>query len=248
MKNSATNKLKLRRVVMSRMQLSEPRIDPRAAAFIAHLTATVATALTRPLTLARSGLVALGNATMSFIESIAFTAMHGHFPAREPEPLAPGMAIFNPRVVRFVLPRVFCHAPGLPLDVRLKVRAEPRGMNNGTDDGSVMTAGSQVLGRVGAEDCVIAFASSGDWLQVRYKEFEAAWMLTAYRGRKLLAPLKEVYPGIVIAVATEGSQKTDGVRDSPFPIPSEVLKKKTEESVSVERATAMMAKVAAGKC
>lgn len=110
-----------------------------------------------------------------------------------------------------------------------------------------MKVDSQVLGRVGAEDCVIALASSGDWLQVRYKEFEAAWMLTAYRGRKLLAPLEEVYPGIVIAVATEGSQKTDGVRDSPFPMPSDVLKRKKEESVSVERIAAE-AEAAAGKC
>lgn len=232
---------------MSRMQLSEPRTEPRAAAFIAHLSATAATTLTRPLTLAASGLVTLGKATMSAVDSITFTAMHGHLPVREPRPLAPGMAIFNPRVVRFVLPRVFCHAPGLPLGVRLKVRAEPGGMNNGTGDESAMTSGSQVLGRVGAEDCVIALASSGDWLQVRYKEFEAAWMLTVYRGRRLLAPLAEVYPGIVIAVATEGSQRTNGVRDSPFPMPPEVLKRKKDESVALERAAAV-AEAAAGEC
>lgn len=90
-------------------------------------------------------------------------------PAREPEALAPGTAVFKPRVVRFVLPRVFCHARGLPDGVMLKVRTEPGGAEGsapgftGDRDGE----GAHVLGRIGADQCVIGLATSGDWLQAR---------------------------------------------------------------------------------
>ncbi len=83
--------------------------------------------------------------------------------------------MFKPRVVRFVLPRVFCHARGLPDGVLLKVRTEPGGAEGGGDyhqleepeasaDGG--GDGGRVLGRVGADQCVIGLAISGDWLQV----------------------------------------------------------------------------------
>lgn len=100
-------------------------------------------------------------------------------PPREPEALAPGTAVFKPRVVRFVLPRVFCHASGLPAGALLKVRTEPGGAEGvaggrhaleesaaGGGGGGDGAGGSHVLGRVGADQCVIALATSGDWLQV----------------------------------------------------------------------------------
>lgn len=87
--------------------------------------------------------------------------------------------MFKPRVVRFVLPRVFCHARCLPAGAMLKVRTEPggaEGKGNGggghegepTDAAAGGGAGGEghVLGRVGADQCVIALATSGDWLQV----------------------------------------------------------------------------------
>lgn len=89
--------------------------------------------------------------------------------------------MFKPRVVRFILPRVFCHARGLPAGAMLKVRTEPggaEGTGNGGGGGhegdpgdagatgGVGGAGGHVLGRVGADQCVIGLATSGDWLQV----------------------------------------------------------------------------------
>lgn len=100
-------------------------------------------------------------------------------PPPEPEALAPGTAVFKPRVVRFALPRVFCHARGLPPGAMLKVRTEPGGAEGygnggGGDEGGAMDGANgrgrgvegPVLGRVGADQCVIALATSGDWLQV----------------------------------------------------------------------------------
>lgn len=109
-------------------------------------------------------------------------------------------------------------APG----AMLKVRTEPGSADS--DD----SAGARVLGRIGRKDCVIALASSGDWLQVRYMNYEAAWMLMTYKGRMLLAPLSVVHPGVVIRVAFEGSG-AGGVRKSPFPISPEVLEKEEQE-------------------
>ena len=60
--------------------------------------------------------------------------------------------------------------------------------------------------------------------QVRYRTYEAAWMLMAYKGRNLMAPLAEVHPGLVVVVAAEGARGSKGgVSDSPFPMPKEVL-------------------------
>lgn len=200
------------------MHLPAARAAAKAAASTAHLSATTASTLVRPVTLAASGLATLGHATMSTLNLFAFTARHGRRPVWEPEALAPGTAIFKPRVVRFVLPRVFCHAPGLPPDVMLKVRTEPGGAEG--EDAS----GGKVLGRLGGGQCVIALASSGDWLQVRYKNYEAAWVLMAYRGRRLLAPLADVHPGVVIVVA-EGRGGKKHAKESPFPMPPEVVEK-----------------------
>lgn len=114
----------------------------------------------------------------------------------------------------------------------LKVRTEPGGAE--TDESS----GGNILGRIGVGQCVIALASSGDWLQVRYKDYEAAWMLMVYRERRLLAPLSDVHPGVVIVVAAEGRGK-HGVRGSPFPMPPEVLQRAEEQAAAMREATAM---------
>lgn len=88
-------------------------------------------------------------------------------------------------MVRFVLPRVFCHAVGLPAGAMLKVRTDPGGAegkgNGGSGGGGFEgetgdagatgekgVGGGHVLGRVGADQCVIGLAMSGDWLQVGF--------------------------------------------------------------------------------
>ena len=196
------------------------------------------TTLKRSANIISSGLCALGLATASALNSIAFAALHGHRPVREPEALAPRTAIFKTRVVRFVLPRVFCHAPGLPRGAQLKVRAEPGGADD-AGDGSVV---GKVLGRVAATECVIALASSGDWLQVRYKHYEVAWMLAVYRERRLMAPFADVHPGVVIKVTAETSNKAgNNVRDSPFPMPPGVLDRDERGPTGERTATAAVA-------
>lgn len=169
---------------------------------------------------------------MSSLNAAAFAALHGRGGGErrhETEALAPGTAIFKPRVVWFVLPRVFCHAPGVPAGAMLKVRTQPGGGGREDED-----SGGGVLGRVGAGQCVVALATSGDWLQVRYKTYEAAWMLMAYRGRRLLAPLTDVHPGVVVVVAARGVGGDNRVRDSPFPMPAEVVKKEQVRRVTAQ--------------
>lgn len=220
-----------RRVLITRMHLPAARAAAKAAASTAHLSATTTSTLIRPITLAASGITTLGSATLSALNTVAFVTRHGHRKVLEPDALAPGTAIFKPRVVRFVLPRVFCHAQGLPPSAMLKVRTEPGGDGGEGSDGGG-GGDCKVLGRLGAGQCVIAWATSGDWLQVRYKNYEAAWMLMMYRGRRLMAPLPDVYPGVVIVVAAGGGSR-DGVRDSPFPMPLEVLEKEKEMAGAV---------------
>lgn len=80
-------------------------------------------------------------------------------------------------------------------------------------------------------------------------------MLTSYRGRKLLAPFPDVHPGVVILV--EATARNDGfrdwdsadggagrVRDSPFPMPLEVLERQEEERVKAAAATAAVTELA----
>ena len=202
------------RRVITRMRLPKARATSKAASSTAHLSATTQSTLVRPITLAATGLSNFGHAAMSTLNTFAAFTLHGHRLSHEPAPLAPGTAIFKPRVVRFVLPRIFCHARGIPPEVMLKIRSDPGGEEEGV--GGSGSVGGRVLGRLGAGQCVVALATSGDWLQVRYKTYEAAWMLMAYRGRTLMAPLSEVHPGLVVVATGRGS-------DSPFPIPTEVL-------------------------
>ena len=79
---------------------------------------------------------------------------------------------------------------------------------------------------------------------MRYKKYEAAWVLMTYRGKKLLAPLADVHPGVVVVVAEDGGGgsssitgrgRVGGVKDSPFPMPSEVLEKREEEEEEEKR-------------
>ncbi|CAM9590049.1 unnamed protein product, partial [Scytosiphon promiscuus] len=224
-----------RRVVLTRMTLPAARAAAKVAASTAHLSATatgtLASTLARPLAFTASGLSTLGRATLSTLDALAYGLHHAGSsrPPREPEALAPGTAVFKPRVVRFVLPRVFCHARGLPSGAMLKVRAEPGGGCGWETSfkGDREGAGDQVLGRIGADQCVIGLATSGDWLQVRYKKYEAAWMLMTYRGRRLLAPLEDDHPG-ELAIGDGGRAsggglgKVAGTQASPFPVPAEV--------------------------
>lgn len=74
---------------------------------------------------------------------------------------------------------------------------------------------------------------------MRYKSYEAAWMLMTYRGRKMLAPLPDVHPGINIVVAGgQGGEGGGGVRDSPFPMPPEVLRREEERKAAAAGVTA----------
>lgn len=156
------------------MHLPAARATAKAAASTAYLlsataanTTTIHSTLTRPLTLAASGLATLGHSTISTLNTFASFALHGHRGVHEPGALAPGTAIFKPRVVRFVLPRVFCHARGVPPDAMLKIRADPDGSGEAASTTTGESAGGgRVLGRLGAGQCVVALATSGDWLQV----------------------------------------------------------------------------------
>lgn len=102
----------------------------------------------------------------------------------------------------------------------LKVRTNPGGAST---DGS--GEGGHILGRLGANQCVIGLATSGDWLQVRYGQYEAAWTLLSYRGRTMLAPLSEAHPGVFSDVEDEDGTSVRGkpTNQSPFPMPREVL-------------------------
>ncbi len=69
-----------RRVVVERMTLPPARSAATVAASAAHLSSTggaLASTLTRPATLAASGLSALGHATVSTLSSLAYTLHHG---------------------------------------------------------------------------------------------------------------------------------------------------------------------------
>lgn len=75
----------------------------------------------------------------------------------------------------------------------------------------------------------------------------------AYRDKKLLAPLADVHPGVVVVVAGDGGGsggnsgrgRTAGVKDSPFPMPREVLERKEEEEKQQKAAAAAAAATAA---
>lgn len=233
--SSGTSGRERSRTVLTRMQLPATRASAKAIASTAHLSGTSAATLLRPITLATSGLAALGRTTVSTLNTVAFVATHGHRSIpEEPQELAPGTAIFKPRIVRFVLPRIYCHARGVPPGALLKIRTDPgsgAGGSGGVESSDIGGGndGSKVLGRLGANECVIASATSGDWLQIRYKNYEAAWMLVTYRGRQLLSPLADMYPGADVAVAPldkATQNERGGVRDSPFPMPLDLFEKK----------------------
>ncbi|CAM9164330.1 unnamed protein product [Ectocarpus sp. 12 AP-2014] len=80
-------------------------------------------------------------------------------------------------------------------------------------------------------------------------------MLTSYRGRKLLDPFPDVHPGVEIHM--EATTRNDGfrdrgianggadrVRDSPFPMPLEVLERQEEERVKAAAATTAVTELA----
>lgn len=114
----------------------------------------------------------------------------------------------------------------------LKVRTNPRG-------GDDARGGGRVLGRIGREQCIVGLATSGDWLQVRYGQYEAAWTLLRYKGQTLLAPLSDLYSGVDVEALGEGGdgggddraiiKMGEMRRESPFPMHREVLERSNEK-------------------
>lgn len=188
------------RRVLTRMQLPTARIAPKALRANAYLSSTSAPSLP-----GFPGLRALALAPAGLVKACVASVLGGKRPAHESESLAPGDAVFKPRVVRFVGPVVFCHAPGLPPGTMLKVRSAPCGGGEGEAGGA-----RRLVGRVGPDQCVVGLATSGDWLQVRYGNYGAAWMLLRYAGRRMLAPLADVHPGVAAEASAMGQRGGSG--------------------------------------
>lgn len=101
--------------ILTRMRLPAARASAKAAASSAHLSSTTAsTALMRPLTLAALGVQGLSHTATRALHAAALTLIHRQPYIPETDALAAGTAVFKPRVVRFVVPVVYCHVKGLP--------------------------------------------------------------------------------------------------------------------------------------
>lgn len=97
------------------MRLPAARASAKAAASSAHLSSTAAsTILMRPLTLAASGVQGLSHTATRTLYATAVARMYRQRYTPETEALAAGTAVFKPRVVRFVVPVVYCQVKGLP--------------------------------------------------------------------------------------------------------------------------------------
>ncbi|CAM9188349.1 unnamed protein product, partial [Phaeothamnion confervicola] len=87
--------------------------------------------------------------------------------------LAPGVAAFKPYIVVLPRPVPFCLHPDVPAGGRAKVRVAP-------------ADGARVLGTLPHGEAVLGAAMSGDWLQIRYGIYSAAWVLARYRGKAMM--------------------------------------------------------------
>ncbi|CAM9368730.1 unnamed protein product, partial [Sphacelaria rigidula] len=100
--------------VLTRMRLPAARSSTKAAAATAFLSPTTAsTILVQPLALAASGLRGISHTAANALHTTAMMLIYRQKYSPEPEVLAPGTAVFKPRIVRFAVPVVYCHAKGL---------------------------------------------------------------------------------------------------------------------------------------
>lgn len=96
------------------MRLPAARSSTKAAAATAFLSPTTAsTILVQPLALAASGLRGISHTAANALHTTAMMLIYRQKYSPEPEVLAPGTAVFKPRIVRFAVPVVYCHAKGL---------------------------------------------------------------------------------------------------------------------------------------
>lgn len=104
----------------------------------------------------------------------------------------------------------------------LKVRTNPGILDAENNDDHAQEG--RILGRIGEHQCVIGLATSGDWLQVRYGYYEAAWTLLRYKERTLLAPFSDVHPGVAVDGDSEGGNEVrkGRIRESPFAMPEQI--------------------------
>ena len=76
----------------------------------------------------------------------------------------------------FAVPRYYAIHPALGAGRELNVRAQP-------------DLESPIVGFLIPTECVQCNAAFGDWIQVRYKVYDSAWMLLRNQVRPLLQPV-----------------------------------------------------------